>query len=51
MKGQMKRLVDDYGVVKIDALNCVDCQLGGKGKSLEADPNQEVIFLFSGNPL
>ena len=51
MKGQMKRLVNDYGVVKIDALNCVDCQLGGKGKSLEADPNQEVIFLFSGNPL
>jgi len=48
MKGQMKRLVNDYGVVKIDALNCVDCQLGGKGKSLEADPNQEVIFLFSG---
>jgi hypothetical protein len=48
MKGQMKKLVDDYGIVKIDALNCVDCQLGGKGKSLEADPNQEVIFFFSG---
>ena len=48
MKGQMKKLVEEYGIVKIDALNCVDCQLGGKGKSLEADPNQELIFLTSG---
>jgi hypothetical protein len=48
MKGQMRSLVDEYDVVKIDALNCVDCQLGGKGISLEADPNQEVIFLTHG---
>lgn len=48
MKGQMKNLVDDYGVIKIDALNCVDCQLGGKGNSRKADPNQEMIFLSPG---
>ena len=32
--GEMKRLADEFGVVKVDALNCVDCQLGGKGQSL-----------------
>jgi len=36
---EMKKLAQEYGVVKIDALNCVDCQLGGKGKFNEEDPN------------
>ena len=48
MKDQMNKLADKYDVVKIDALNCVDCQLGGKGKSLEADPNQDLLFLSPG---
>ena len=48
MKDQMKKLAEDYGIVKIDALNCVDCQLGGKGKILEADPNKELIFISPG---
>ncbi len=48
MNDQMNKLAEEYGVVKIDALNCIDCQLGGKGKSLEADPNQDLIFLSSG---
>lgn len=48
MKDQMNELADEYGVVKIDALNCIDCQLGGKGKFLEADPNQDLLFLSPG---
>ena len=48
MKGQMNKFAEKYGIVKIDALNCVDCQLGGKGKYLEADPNQELFFLSPG---
>lgn len=48
MKDQMNKLAEEYGIVKIDALNCIDCQLGGKGKSLEADPNQDLFFLSPG---
>lgn len=48
MKNQMKKLAEEYNIVKIDALNCIDCQLGGKGKSLEADPNQELLFICQG---
>ncbi|MBK5133864.1 DUF1638 domain-containing protein [Candidatus Bathyarchaeota archaeon] len=45
---QMNKLVEEYGIVKIDALNCIDCQMGGKGKYLEADPNQNLFFLSPG---
>jgi hypothetical protein len=48
MNNEMKKLADEYGVTKIDALNCIDCQLGGKGKSAEAYPHQDLIFLISG---
>jgi hypothetical protein len=48
MNNEMKKLADEYGVTKIDALNCIDCQLGGKGKSAEAYPQQDLIFLTSG---
>jgi hypothetical protein len=48
MDGEMKRLAEQYGIVKVDALNCVDCQLGGKGKFLEADPNHDLMFLTPG---
>lgn len=44
----MKRLIQEYGVVKVDALNCVDCLLGGKGKVLEVDPNYDLLFLYPG---
>ncbi len=46
--GEMKKLADEYGIVKIDAINCVDCQLGGKGKSLEADPEHNLMFMGPG---
>ena len=48
MNNEMKKLAEEYGVVKIDALNCIDCQLGGKGKSSQADPHQDLIFLTPG---
>lgn len=48
MDNEMKKLAEEYGVFKIDALNCIDCQLGGKGKSVRADPHQDLIFLTPG---
>jgi hypothetical protein len=45
---EMKKLAEEYGVVKVDALNCIDCQLGGKGKYLDADPNHDLLFLGPG---
>jgi len=48
MDNEMQKLVEEYGIVKIDALNCIDCQLGGKGKFLEADPNHDLMFLSPG---
>ena len=43
--GEMKALMDQYDAVKVDALNCIDCLLGGKGKLLEMDPNHKYLFL------
>ncbi len=44
-KGEMKALLDHYDAVKVDALNCIDCLLGGKGKLLEIDPDHKYLFL------
>jgi len=46
--GEMKRLAGEYGVVKVDAANCVDCQLGGGGKFFEADPEHNLMFMGPG---
>jgi hypothetical protein len=46
--GEMKKLADEYGIVKVDAVNCIDCQLGGKGKFLEADPEHNLMFMGPG---
>lgn len=48
MDNEMKQLAEEYGIVKVDALNCVDCQLGGKGKFLKADPDHDLMFLSPG---
>ena len=48
MDDEMKKLAEEFGIVKIDALNCIDCMLGGKGKSVQADPHQDLIFLTPG---
>lgn len=46
--GEMKKLADGYGIVKVDAVNCVDCQLGGKGKSIDADPEHNLMYMGPG---
>lgn len=45
---EMQRLADEYDVTKIDALNCIDCQLGGGGKSDTADPEHNLMFMGPG---
>jgi hypothetical protein len=45
---EMKRLAEEYGIVKVDAVNCIDCQLGGKGNFLEADPEHNLMFMGIG---
>ena len=47
--GEMKKLAEEYGIAKVDALNCIDCQLGGKGAFLEADPEHDLLFSLSRN--
>lgn len=48
MNNEMKQLADEYGIVKVDALNCTDCLFGGKSKSSEVDPNHELLVLNPG---
>jgi len=43
--GEMKALMDQYDAVKVDALSCIDCVLGGKGRLLEIDPDHKYLFL------
>lgn len=45
---EMKELAEEYGVIKVDAVNCIDCLLGGKGKFFEADPTHELLLLDPG---
>ncbi len=45
---EMRKLAKEYGVTKIDAVNCVDCQLGGKGKVNTVDPNHNLMFMGPG---
>jgi hypothetical protein len=47
-ENEAKKLMEECGVVKVDALNCIDCLFGGKSKFLEVDPGQERIFLSPG---
>ncbi len=46
--GEMKKLAEEYGITKVDAVNCVDCQLGGGGRFLEADPEHNLMFMGPG---
>ncbi len=46
--GEMRQLVNEYGLAKVDALNCVDCLLGGKGHVEALDPNHELMFFDPG---
>lgn len=42
---EMKELVHKYGLIKVDALNCIDCLLGGKSSLLKIDPEHKYLFL------
>jgi len=44
-KNEMRRLLERHGAVKVEALNCIDCLLGGGGKLLEIDPDHLYLFL------
>ncbi|MEM2955314.1 MAG: DUF1638 domain-containing protein [Nitrososphaerales archaeon] len=45
----MKGIIGKFGnVVKVDALNCIDCLLGGHGRLLEIDPNHDYFYLSPG---
>jgi hypothetical protein len=46
--GEMKQLLEEYGLVKVDAYNCMDCLMGGKGEIEHADPNHEYMFFDPG---
>jgi len=48
MDNEMNKIAEEYGIVKVDALNCIDCQLGGKGVFLKADPDPDLMFLSPG---
>jgi hypothetical protein len=45
---EMQKLAEEYGIVKVDAVNCIDCQLGGKGKFFDADPEHNLMFMGPG---
>ena len=45
---EMKKLAEEYGISKVEAVNCIDCQLGGKGKFFEADPEHNLMFMGPG---
>jgi hypothetical protein len=46
--GEMKQFAEEHGVVKVDAVNCIDCILGGKGKFLAVDSQHDLMFLSPG---
>jgi hypothetical protein len=47
----MKQLIGNYdNVTKVDALNCIDCLLGGHGRLRGVDPNWEYLYLSPGWP-
>ena len=46
--GEMERLACEFRVVRVKALNCIDCQLGGRGRALEADPEHNLMFMGPG---
>jgi hypothetical protein len=48
LNNEMKELAEEYGVIKVDAANCIDCLLGGKGKYLEVDPTHKLLLLSPG---
>jgi hypothetical protein len=42
------KLMDEYGFVKVNAVNCIDCLFGGNGQFVLVDPEGTRIFLSPG---
>lgn len=46
---RIKKIVKKFSnAVKVEALNCIDCLLGGHGRLLEIDPKNEHFYLSPG---
>ncbi len=45
---RINKIVNKYNAVKVDALNCIDCLLGGHKKLLQVDPKCEHFYLSPG---
>ncbi len=46
---KIKKIVGKYSnSMKVNALNCIDCLLGGHGKLLQIDPNSDHFYLSPG---
>ncbi|MDY6857103.1 MAG: DUF1638 domain-containing protein [Thermodesulfobacteriota bacterium] len=45
---RMHALMNEYGTIKVNALNCIDCLLGGHGKVVDIDPDHRSYFLTPG---
>lgn len=46
---RIKKIVEKYsGAVKVDALNCIDCLLGGHERLYHLDPNGDHFYLSPG---
>jgi hypothetical protein len=46
--GEMRKFAQESSVVKVDAVNCIDCILGGEGEFLDCDPDHNLLFLGPG---
>lgn len=45
---EMKGLAEEYGISKVDAVTCMDCLVGGRGKIFEVDPTNKLLLLDPG---
>ena len=45
---EMKKLAEEHGITKVNAVSCIDCLFGGKGNSSEADPTHRLLLLDPG---
>ena len=45
LQNEMAALVDEFYVAKVNAMNCIDCYLGGEGRLTKIDPDHEYFFL------
>jgi len=45
---EMNKLAEEYDVTKVDAVNCVDCLVGGKGKFFDLDLGHKLLLLPPG---